>query len=146
MHDFEMFPELSAEDSFQPVFAYALQLKTQLLLDDKQYRLEFYPPGTPFNQKTMKRHGYSGRAENDMVNPLAASSTGREIDGGQVKICLFPAVWTYYEPPSPPSGHLDISTSVRRHAVNYDTFIKDHDEAKGYHQLLAKAIVSLSSS
>ncbi|RYP65493.1 hypothetical protein DL770_008984 [Monosporascus sp. CRB-9-2] len=41
----EMFPEHPAEMSFQPVFAEAMRLKTQLLLDEKHYRLEFCPRG-----------------------------------------------------------------------------------------------------
>ncbi|RYP70523.1 hypothetical protein DL769_004937 [Monosporascus sp. CRB-8-3] len=138
---FEMFPEYPAEMSFEPVFAEAMRLKTQLLLDEKHYRLEFCPPGTPFSQQTMKRHGYSGSAANHVGARLASGGASQEAGGGRVKICLFPAVWTYYRPPSPVK--LDVNARVENHVVNYRNFIQQEDEVSGYPQIVAKAVVSL---
>ncbi|RYP15475.1 hypothetical protein DL765_005682 [Monosporascus sp. GIB2] len=140
---FEMFLEYPAEISFEPVFAEAMRLKTQLLLDEKHYRLEFCPPGTPFSQQTMKRHGYSGSAANHTGCPLASAGASQETGGGRVKICLFPAVWTYYRPPPP--MQLDVNARIENHVVNYRNFIQKEDEVSGYPQVVAKAVVSLQS-
>ncbi|RYO76625.1 hypothetical protein DL766_003731 [Monosporascus sp. MC13-8B] len=140
---FEMFPEYPAEISFEPVFAEAMRLKTQLLLDEKHYRLEFCPPGTPLSQQTMKRHGYSGGAANHIGGPLASAGVNEEAGGERVKTCLFPAVWTYYRP-SPPM-RLDINARIENHVVNYRNLIQKEDEVSGYPQVAAKAVVSLQS-
>ncbi|RYP04018.1 hypothetical protein DL764_004712 [Monosporascus ibericus] len=118
-----------------------MRLKTQLLLDEKHYRLELCTPGTPFSQQTMKRHGYSGSAANRIGGPLASAGASQEADGGRVKICLFPTVWTYYRPP-PPIQH-DVTARVENHVVNYRNFIQKKGEESGYPQIVAKAVVAL---
>ncbi|RYP55273.1 hypothetical protein DL768_000028 [Monosporascus sp. mg162] len=118
-----------------------MRLKTQLLLDEKHHRLEFCPPGTPFNQQTMKRHGHSGSAANHIGGPLASAGANQEADGGRVKICLVPTVWTYYRSPLPIQH--DVAARVESHVVNYRNFIQKEDEESGYTRIVAEAVVPL---
>lgn len=128
---------ISAAEAFQESFIYALSLKARLILGDKHYHLVYFRPGNPFDPETMNRDGWTY----DGYTKKAGLSTSQGPGNGlTVKLCLFPALYSY--PIMEKTDHCIPDFGFERCTVSYDIFKPGEPlYESGRPRLVVKAVV-----
>ncbi len=119
------------------LFQKALKLKTDLMLTTHQYEMRTFEPGTPFNPASM----------------VAETKEGAELRGlskkspRKVKLCLFPALYSYPAETLPEANQTDVERlNVSRLVVQCRNFLRlgdDRGQEEG--MILRKAVVLLQN-
>jgi hypothetical protein len=122
---------------FKELFQKALKLKTDLMLTTDRYEMRTFEPGTPFNPASM----------------VAETKEGAEIRGlgkkssRKVKLCLFPALYSYPAETLPGAYQADVERfDVSRIVVQCRNFLRlgdDRGQEEG--MILRKAVVLLEN-
>ncbi|CAJ2501485.1 Uu.00g043380.m01.CDS01 [Anthostomella pinea] len=111
------------EKSFQSIFEKALRLKGQLELSNKRYKLVFPPPGSSFEPQAMKRDGSGYHANNNGVQGEQGGQGIMDYGQHKVKLCLFPAIFSYDRPV--PHRHLHPRIDVDECVLERTNFFID---------------------
>ena len=120
----------------------SLELKADLLLSSKTYKLVFFKPGDSFQPEKMVRDGDIGHG----LIPRKAGGRTKPVENydangmANIKLCLFPAL--YAGPAGKPEERRGFGRRVDQCVVQHRNFIGQDDEVGAQELVLvAKAVV-----